>query len=521
MAVLHKILLTTSGLGNRLGELTNFTNKSLIRVGKKPSISYIIEKYPEDVEIVVTLGHHGNQVRDFLDLVYPTRKFTFVTVDKYEGTGSSLLYSMLCARSHLQCPFIFHSCDTITFDEIPLPSSNWCAGVKQEDSSPYRTHNVSNKKLIKINDKGSSHFDRIHIGLIGIHSYEEFWKKAELLYNSNPENSQLSDCHVINELLTENHNFISLEFSSWLDIGNITALEKARKEIPDHFHLLDKVDESIFIFDKFVVKFFFDEAVIKNRVERAKNLKGIVPNITGIKLNFYRYDYVEGVPLSTTINTIKFRNLLDWATTNVWKPLGSSDGAYRRCQSFYFQKSEARIKKFLADSGIQDTTQTINGVVVPPVLETLKSIPLNALCRRETFGFHGDFILENIIDTGNDFSLIDWRQDFGGSIEGGDVYYDLAKLNHNLIFNHEVVNKGLFEIKDDGNNIRCDILMSSLMMECQAILHTFLLEKKLSRYTVDLLTPLIWLNMSPLHEYPINTFLFYFGKYKLSRVLIP
>jgi len=243
MAALHKILLTTSGLGNRLGELTKFSNKSLIRVGKKPAISYIIEKYPEDVEIVVTLGHHGNQVQDFLELVYPTRKFTFITVDKYEGPGSSLLYSMLCARSQLQCPFILHSCDTITFDNIPLPSGNWCAGIKNGNSSQYRTHNVSNKKLIKINDKGGSHFDRIHIGLVGVHSYEGFWRNAEKLYNSNPNESQWSDCHVINEMIAEDHDFLSLEFSSWLDIGNMAALEKAREKIPDKFHLLDKVDE--------------------------------------------------------------------------------------------------------------------------------------------------------------------------------------------------------------------------------------------------------------------------------------
>ena len=40
------VLITTSGTGNRLGNLTKFTNKSLVRVGEKPSISYIIESYP-------------------------------------------------------------------------------------------------------------------------------------------------------------------------------------------------------------------------------------------------------------------------------------------------------------------------------------------------------------------------------------------------------------------------------------------------------------------------------------------
>jgi dTDP-glucose pyrophosphorylase len=38
----YKVLLTTSGLGSRLGNLTKFTNKSLVRIGDKPVISHII-----------------------------------------------------------------------------------------------------------------------------------------------------------------------------------------------------------------------------------------------------------------------------------------------------------------------------------------------------------------------------------------------------------------------------------------------------------------------------------------------
>ena len=42
----YKVLITTSGLGSRLGELTDYTNKSLVRVTDKPAISNIIESYP-------------------------------------------------------------------------------------------------------------------------------------------------------------------------------------------------------------------------------------------------------------------------------------------------------------------------------------------------------------------------------------------------------------------------------------------------------------------------------------------
>ena len=43
----YKVLLTTSGLGSRLGNLTKFTNKSLVRIGDKPTISHKINDLPE------------------------------------------------------------------------------------------------------------------------------------------------------------------------------------------------------------------------------------------------------------------------------------------------------------------------------------------------------------------------------------------------------------------------------------------------------------------------------------------
>ncbi len=37
------VLITTSGTGSRLGDLTNYTNKSLVPVGDKYCISQLIE----------------------------------------------------------------------------------------------------------------------------------------------------------------------------------------------------------------------------------------------------------------------------------------------------------------------------------------------------------------------------------------------------------------------------------------------------------------------------------------------
>ena len=97
----HKVLITTSGIGSRLGKLTDFTNKSLVRIGDKPAISHIIKYYPKDTLFVITLGHFGSYVKEFLELTYPNRNFTFIKVDKFKGPNSSLGYSILQAKSEL------------------------------------------------------------------------------------------------------------------------------------------------------------------------------------------------------------------------------------------------------------------------------------------------------------------------------------------------------------------------------------------------------------------------------------
>ena len=62
--------------------------------------------------------------------------------------------------------------------------------------------------------------------------------------------------------------------------------------------------------------------------------------------------------------------------------------------------------------------------------------------------------------------MLDWRQDFAGELIVGDMYYDLAKLNHNLTINHEIVNKKLYNHSVDN----CYILCNTTLIECKKVL---------------------------------------------------
>jgi len=516
----YKVLITTSGTGSRLGDITKYTNKSLVKVGKKPAISYVIESYPKNTEFVITVGYFGNQVKDFLKLAYPNHKFTFVEIDKYEGPGSSLGYSMLQAKKFLQCPFIFHACDTIVNGKIPNPEKNWIGGYRGEGSSNYRSFNVVNGKVQEMFDKGAINPDYIHIGLIGTKNYAKFWEILRKIYRKNINNSALSDVDVLQKMIKD-FDFGVVDYKIWHDIGNVDSLNVARSKIEDSFRILDKADESIFIFDKFVIKFFSNEEINKKRIERGKILKGLVPEIEGFSKNFYRYKYAKGHLFSKIATPNNFSHFLNWSNKKLWIPVKKIDHEdfKKACFNFYYSKTVERIEKFLKTRSIKDSENIINGEKIPTIKKMLSMINFEKLCDTKQTNFHGDFIPDNILKNGNEYILLDWRQDFGGLLEQGDMYYDLAKLNHNLTVNHEIVNRDLFTININKNIVECDIMRKENLVQCQRVFFDFLENNDLDSQKVRLLTAIIWLNMSPLHHHPFDLFLFYFGKLNLWQEL--
>lgn len=518
-----KVFLTTSGTGSRLNELTKYINKALVRVGKKPAISYIIESYSSDTEFVITLGYKGDQVKDFLELAYPTIHFTFIWVDKYEGPGTSLGYSMLQAKQELQCPFIFHACDTIVEGwKAPEPSENWAAGLSMDDMTQYTSFDVNEDGYIsKYNDKGALGADLVHIGLIGVQDYKNYWETLERIYATDPNDSRLNDTITLSDMISRGAKVKAVAVPSWLDIGNPSALINARANISDHFENLDKVDESLFFFGDFAIKFFAQEKKVADRVARGEILKGLVPRTLEVRKNFYKYEFVRGGLYSEVATKDDFKKFLSWSQSYLWKPVQevSDEKFHTVCRDFYENKTKERVQKFLSMYQLEDIETTINGNIIPPLKDMLNTVDFDWLAQGVQAQFHGDYILENILKTEEGYCLLDWRQDFGGQLRGGDMYYDLGKLAHNLVVNHDIISRNLFAISVEGDMITCDIQRKPHLVECEKVLETFLAEEGFDKKKVQVIRALIWLSMSPLHHDAFNPFLFYFGKLHLWQAL--
>ena len=102
----YKVCIPTAGIGSRLGYLKKNLNKSLVNVGGKPVISHIIEKFGTNAEFVINLA-------------YPKLNVIFIKIDKFQGEGSGLGYTLSKSKKFLQSPFYFISCDTLIKNSIP------------------------------------------------------------------------------------------------------------------------------------------------------------------------------------------------------------------------------------------------------------------------------------------------------------------------------------------------------------------------------------------------------------------
>jgi NDP-sugar pyrophosphorylase family protein len=458
----YKVLLTTSGVGGRLGAITEYTNKSLVVLGNKPAISHIIENYPPETTFVVTLGYFGNHVREFLKLSHPDSKFEFVEVQNYNGPGGSLALSILQAKDYLQEPFIFHACDTLLInEEIPSPTFNWVGGFKGSDATNYASFDVSEKTVQRFHDKGMIDFDSIHIGIVGINNYLEFWQELDEIITKDPLNIFLNDVSVLKKLTTKGVLFSNYNFVSWIDIGNSSSLASARKKFNMNSNILTKVTESISFVNNSVVKFFADSDIVARRVKRAVYLQNIIPTIEASSANFYKYKFEPGVVISKSYDPRVITNLLNWAKVNLWVKNDNSNNEIfkNNCRKFYIEKSFRRVNEFLETRGINDKPSIINSIEVPTTTEMIKAAEKIIMSDLIETTFHGDFILDNILQQNKGFKLVDWRDSFGDSIQFGDMYYDIAKLNHSLHVNHEIINQILFFVEE--MKAFCDVLSNT------------------------------------------------------------
>jgi len=518
----YRVLIPTAGTGSRLGKLTSHLNKSLVGIANRPTICHIIERFPTDAEFVIALGHKGNLVREFLGLAYPDRRFFYADVHPFEGPGSGLGLSVQSCKEFLQEPFVFTSCDTLVKEPIPDLSENWMGYAEVPELGQYRTLLVRDSKVEDVCEKGIGRFGthKAYIGLAGIKEYKLFW---ESMAAGGAEAVAKGEAYGLRALLGEG---IAARQFTWFDTGNVEAIAATREAYrqDDEPNILEKENEAIWFVGDQVIKFSSDAKFIANRVERVKEIGGFVPEITGSTEHMYRYRKAEGRIMSEAVTIPVFEKLLERSLA-FWerRALGPAESAVFRatCMKFYKDKTLERVALFYKNFDKKDGASRINDVEMPPLSAMLDAVDWDWLSDGLPGRFHGDFHFENILyqEEMNGFIFLDWRQEFGGSLSIGDIYYDLAKLLHGLIICHELIAANQYEVDWSDREIKFDFHRKQILVECEAYLEKWVGKSGFDYKKVKLLTALIYLNIAALHHYPYSLLLYALGKQMLSSSL--
>ena len=519
----YKVCILAAGIGSRMKPFTEHINKSLLPVNFKAVISHIIEKFDVNIEIIVAVGHLKETVIDYLNCAHKDRKITIVEIDRFTGKGSGPGYSLMQCRNHLELPFIFFASDTLVLEDIPSPKENWLGVAPVIEVKEYCTAKIVSEQIVGLDDKVVSDNENAFVGVAGVKDHDIFFDA--LSKNTELKNDELQVSNGFSALIDFN---LKPKFFTWNDTGSLGGYKNANKLMSKTDHAFDfsKSDEFLYFVGNRVVKYFKDQAIIKNRIKRSVILRGLCPKIICTKDSFYAYEKVEGEVLYSTITDQVMHNFIHWIDKSLWKSVEISNIQLKQfktaCYDFYYTKTMFRINKYHEKHQIKDKTANINGIKVPTIKKMISLIDWDYMSTGIASNFHGDLQFDNILlKRDNGFLILDWRQDFSGIVDFGDQYYDLAKLNGGMKISYKLIKQNKFSFyEDDKSGIIIEYVNPPELDEARKIFKNYLTDSNLDSSKVEILTGLVYLNMSPMHHEPFDHFIYNLGKLTLYKALL-
>jgi dTDP-glucose pyrophosphorylase len=230
---LNKVVLMVGGLGTRLRPLTENIPKPMLKVGNKPILQTIVEKFSlyGYKNIVMCVNYKLNIIQDYFG---DGSKFgvniDYILEDKRLGTAGGL--GLIDEK--LTEPFFVMNADLLTnvnFDHLYdfHVTNNSMATMCVQDYDfkvPYGVVNVENTKILSIKEKPTQKYF-VNAGI--------YMLSPDCLKYI-PQNQFYDMPTLFEKLISENENVISFPLREyWLDIGHIDEYEKANEEFDDVF----------------------------------------------------------------------------------------------------------------------------------------------------------------------------------------------------------------------------------------------------------------------------------------------
>jgi dTDP-glucose pyrophosphorylase len=224
----NRVILMVGGLGTRLRPLTEKTPKPMLKVGDKPILQTIIEKFAEYgyTNITLSVNYKSEIIQNYFGNGEDFGvKIEYVFEDKRMGTAGAL--SLL--KEKPEEPFFVMNGDILTnvnFEHLHQfhseNSSMATMCVREYDFQvPYGVVNIENEKIISIEEKPIHNFF-VSAGI--------YMLSPEALKDI-PEDEFYDMPTLFEKLIVKEKNVSSFPLREyWLDIGRVEEYQKANEE---------------------------------------------------------------------------------------------------------------------------------------------------------------------------------------------------------------------------------------------------------------------------------------------------
>ncbi|HAL65942.1 MAG TPA: nucleotidyl transferase [Bacteroidales bacterium] len=124
--IMTKAVILAAGLAQRLKPITNYTPKSLLKIGNKTILGMTLESLSENQisEIVIVVGFEAAQIQQYVRKNYPQLSIEFVYNAEYEFTNNA--YSLLLTQKALEGHSLLLLDGDIVFDSLILKKLLLC-----------------------------------------------------------------------------------------------------------------------------------------------------------------------------------------------------------------------------------------------------------------------------------------------------------------------------------------------------------------------------------------------------------
>jgi dTDP-glucose pyrophosphorylase len=511
------VCIIAAGRGTRMGFAEGALHKALAPLSNRAVLSHVLQSFPVDARFVVAVGHHADQVRAYLGLAHPDRDVRFVTVDNYDGPGSGPGLSVLaCAGALGGEPFALAAADGVVHAMPPLDGDTWMGASPVEDPTSYLTLETDVAGDVHGLQERTGPSCLAYNGVAWIAEPETFF--AGLRRGVSTGELQVTQGF---QALLDAGVRVRAVGCRWTDAGTTVTYAAARRAFAEYDSAGRSPIDVTYLLDDRVVKWFRDPEGANRRAERAAQLTEAIPAIVPAPPGWLAYEKASGTVLCDRMSAGEVRAVLDFASRSLWRERPGDEGFRAAARRFYGDKTLGRLAAYLADRGLSEEPPSgweINGLPTPTVAEALERELDGLVDAAVPTVFHGDLHEGNIVAGPGGYRLIDWRDEFGGLADRGDLLYDLAKLLHSFELPESVMHARTFQRVEDpeGRGVAIEHPDTPLRAEARATLWAWCEEHGFDARAVGVVDALIWINMAPLYDRVLGDYLYAWGRWLLE-----